>query len=597
MPPTSDLSITNLRTRYQSGALTPEEVVNDIYDRLESAPLHPVWITLVPRAEALARAKALNAPSSALPLYGIPFAVKDNIDVLGLPTTAGCPAYAYTPSQNSFVVQRLQSAGALLIGITNMDQFATGLVGTRSPYGACSSVFDERYISGGSSSGSAVAVAGGFVTFALGTDTAGSGRVPAAFNNIVGLKPSCGALSASGVVPACRSLDCVSIFALSCADAHAVFDAARAVDPADPFSRAWSPFPITANPRIGIPRQTQLEFFGNGEYQRLYKETVLFLANDGCTTVEIDFTPFGKAAELLYAGPYVAERFAAVGEFIKTHRSEVDPTVGSIISSSEKFTAAQAFEAQYRLKEFMRETAKIWNDIDVLLLPTAPTTYTIEEVRRHPVKLNSHLGYYTNFVNLLDLCGVAVPAGFSANGLPFGVTAVGPAFSEGGLLAFADRIQHARVPFSGKDVAKTPEILMTHSSVTNGWVALGVVGAHLSGQPLNYQLRDRGAKLLRTTTTARDYQCFALTNTSPAKPGLIRAPGFFGPGIEIEVWLMPEPQFGSFVAAVPPPLSIGTCELMDGERIKGFLCEPYATAGMPEITHLGSWRRFLQEAK
>ncbi len=591
-----DLSINNLKTRYQSSARTPEKLLNDIYDRIELAPLHPVWIRVVPRPEALLRARALGSDTSKLPLYGIPFAVKDNIDVAGLPTTAGCPAYAYTPEQTSFVVEKLQSAGALLIGKTNMDQFATGLVGTRSPYGACSSVFDPRYISGGSSSGSAVAVAGGLVSFALGTDTAGSGRVPAAFNNIVGLKPSRGVLSASGVVPACRSLDCVSIFALSCADAQAVFDVTKAIDPFDPFSRAWSPAPVpfSTHTRLGVPKQVQLEFFGNQEYQRLYKETVSFLVHDGCTAVEVDFAPFQKAAELLYAGPYVAERFAAVGEFIKAHRDEVDPVVGPIILASERFTAVQAYEAQYRLKELTRQTAVVWDGIDVLLLPTAPTTYTSEEIQNDPVKLNSHLGFYTNFVNLLDLCGVAVPAGFSADRLPFGVTVIGPAFSEHNLLAFADRIQHARVPFCGKDVAKTPETLLTYSPAISGFVALGVVGAHLSGQPLNYQLRDRGARLLRTTRTSPDYQCFALTNTKPVKPGLVRVPGFVGPGIEIEVWLMPEAQFGSFVAAVPPPLSIGTCELADGERIKGFLCEPYATSGMPEITHLGSWRNYLQ---
>lgn len=591
-----DLSLSHLRNRYQSGTLSPEDVLNDIYDRIESAPLHPVWITLVPRAVALARAKALAAISSTLPLYGIPFAVKDNIDVLGLPTTAGCPAYTYTPSQTAFVAERLQSAGALLIGKTNMDQFATGLVGTRSPYGACSSVFDDRYISGGSSSGSAVAVASGLVTFALGTDTAGSGRVPAAFNNIVGLKPSRGVLSASGVVPACRSLDCVSIFALSCADASTVFDAARAVDPADPFSRPWSPSPVpfSASPRLGIPKPTQLDFFGNEEYERLYRETVSLLAKDRCEVIEIDFTPFRKVAELLYEGPYVAERFTAVGEWIKAHGSEVDPMVGSIILASEKFTAAQAYEAQYRLRELAQQIISIWNKIDLLLLPTTPTTYRIEDVRRDPMQLNSNLGYYTNFVNLLDLCGVAVPAGFSTSGLPFGVTAVGPAFSESVLLAFAHRIQHALVPFSGKEVAKVPEFVSADSFIGDGWIKLGVVGAHLSGQPLNHQLRDRGAKLLRTTKTAHDYQCFALTNTKPAKPGLVRVPGFEGPGIEIEVWLIPEAQFGSFVAAVPPPLSIGTCELADGERIKGFLCEPYAIVGMPEITQLGSWRQYLQ---
>ena len=567
------MSIGALRALYRSGALVPVELIEAIYDRMEAAAANPVWITRITREEAVACARALP-PNLDLPLYGIPFAVKDNIDAAGLRTTAACPAYAYTPEADAFAVARLKQAGAILIGKTNMDQFATGLAGTRSPYGACSSVFDSRYISGGSSSGSAVAVAAGFVSFSLGTDTAGSGRVPAAFNNIVGLKPSRGLIGTSGVVPACRSLDCVSIFALSCMDAATVFDVVKAVEPNDPFSRSGADaWPSGRVRRIGTPKPEQLAFFGNAEYARLYAETIAGLQDAGHSICEIDFAPFRAAAELLYAGPYVAERFAAVGEFVKSHTAEVDPVVAGIVLGAERWTAVDAYQALYRLAALQRETEKAWQNMDVLLLPTAPTTYTIEQVQNDPVQLNATLGYYTNFVNLLDLCAVAVPAGFTRAGLPFGVTAIARAFSEKGLLVLANSIQQARPG--------------------DGWILLSVVGAHLSGQPLNYQLVERGARLVRTAKTGADYRLFALTNTTPVKPGLLRTPGFAGPGIETEIWAMPEAAFGSFVAAVPPPLSIGTCALSDGTAVKGFLCEPYATEGMPDITHFGSWRAYL----
>jgi allophanate hydrolase len=405
-------------------------------------------------------------------------------------------------------------------------------------------------------------------------------------------------VSTSGIVPACRSLDCVSIFALSCRDASLIFDAAKAVDPQDPFTRPYpasaaASFPAAAL-RIGVPRPDQLEFFGNKEYERLYAETVSSLTSHGHTLVEIDFAPFSAAAQLLYAGPYVAERFAAVGSFVKAHRDVVDPVVGSIIAAAERWTAAEAYQALYRLQALTQQTAGIWNGIDLLLVPTAPTIYTIEEVHREPVKLNSNLGYYTNFVNLLDLCGVAVPAGFTSGGFPFGVTAIGPAFTERALLGFAHQIQRLRAPAAGKNLSTIAQAPLPAAPGRDGWISVGVVGAHLSGQPLNHQLLDRGARLLRTAKTAAHYRFFALTNTKPAKPGLVRVPGFAGPGIEIEIWTMPDSKFGSFVAAVPPPLSIGTCELSDGDSVKGFLCEPYATAGMPDITDLGSWRSYLQ---
>ena len=547
-----------------------------IYDRIEGATLRPVWVTLVERELALARARV--APRGSL--YGIPFAVKDNIDVAGLPTTAGCPAFAYQPQHTAFVVQRLLDAGAILIGKTNMDQFATGLVGTRSPYGACSCAYQSHYISGGSSSGSAIAVAGGLASFALGTDTAGSGRVPAAFNNIVGLKPSRGLLSTSGVVPACRSLDCVSVFALNCADAASVLNVAKVFDPADPYSRPWPvqtpPFPLRV--RCGVPSPSQLEFFGDEEYARLYRQTVASLNAD---LIEIDFVPFRKAAELLYSGPYVAERFAAVGKFIESHPDQVDATVASIILTARRYDAASVFAAQYRLAELVRETQPSWDKMDFLVLPTAPTIYTLEQVRREPLQLNANLGYYTNFVNLLGLSAVAVPAGFTSEGLPAGVTVVGPACSDYNLLQFASQIHFSGPTYRAPDGAA-------------GWVKISVVGAHLSGQPLNRQLTERGARLIETTRTALDYKMFALTSTVPPKPGLLRIPGLAGPGIETEVWEMSPASFGSFVAGVPPPLSIGTCELISGEQVKGFLCEPYAVAGMSDITHHGAWRSYLR---
>lgn len=591
----TDLSITTLSELFRSKGATPAEVVHRIYDKIEAAPLHPVWISIASRSAAIAQTNRIKEMSLDAPLFGIPFAVKDNIDVAGFETTAACPAFAYKPEKTAFVVEQLMEAGAIFIGKTNLDQFATGLVGTRSYYGANSSVFSKDHISGGSSAGSAVAVAGGLVSFALGTDTAGSGRVPAAFNNIVGLKPSRGLLSTAGVVPACRSLDCVSIFALSCADAAAVFRCARRFDPSDPYARPW---PIARpcvpdRPRVGTLARDQWQFFGDSEAENLYQQTIEFIAAQGLEATEVDFTPFHQTAELLYSGPYVAERFAAVGAFVKSHRDQVDPIVGSIIAGSERFTAAEAYQAEYRLQALTRETTRIWNSIDILLLPTAPTIYTIEQIRQDPIKLNSNLGYYTNFVNLLDLSAVAVPAGFTSAGLPFGVTAIAPAFSEYVLLEFADRIQHHRVSFAGRHAAPVSSAVFKSPPQFAGWVSLGVVGAHLSGQPLNHQLTDRGAKLLRTTRTAKDYRFFALTNSTPAKPGLVRFPGFPGPGIEIEVWSIPDFAFGSFVAAVPPPLSIGSCTLEDGEIVKGFLCETYAVSGMPEITEHAGWRNYL----
>ncbi|MCU1235461.1 MAG: Amidase [Candidatus Solibacter sp.] len=583
------LDLASLRELYKSGKATPSDVIGVIYDRLAQGPLEPIWISVLSRDKAMAKARKLERDplASALPLYGVPFAVKDNIDLAGLPTTAGCPAYAYSPGHSARVVHALIEAGAIPIGKTNMDQFATGLVGTRSPHGACSSVFNPRYISGGSSSGSAVAVASGLASFSLGTDTAGSGRVPAAFNGLVGLKPTRGVLSTQGVVPACRTLDCVSIFAANAEDAHTIWLAARGFDSDDPFSRAPRPGEdaapwLAGEFRFGVPPAEQLEFFGDEGAAILYDEAVARLESIGGRKVEIDFSTFRSAAELLYAGPWVAERYAAIRAFIEEHAAAMNPVVRGIIEGARRYSAADAFDAEYRLRELRRAAEAQWEQMDILALPTTGTIYTHDAVAAEPVRMNTNLGYYTNFVNLLDLAAVAIPGGRRPDGLPFGISIIGRAFSDEALLAIAQRFG-------------TPAEAAGQACPT-GCVALAVVGAHLTGQPLNWQLTDRGARVLKTCRTAPDYRLYALDGTIPPKPGLVRDRGFRGPGIEVEVWAVPEDRFGGFVADVPAPLGIGSAVLDDGQTVKCFICEPYAIAGAAEVTRFGGWRSYLSQS-
>ena len=596
------MNISALHALYREQQLTPTAMVESIYERIGAEGLAPIWISLVPKQEALARARAIEADSSSkLPLFGIPFAVKDNIDVAGIPTTAGCPAFAYTPAKTASVVECLLQAGAILIGKTNLDQFATGLVGTRTPYGVCSSVFNDQYISGGSSAGSAVAVAEGIVSFALGTDTAGSGRVPAAFNGIVGLKPTPGLLSTTGVVPACRTLDCVAIFAETCADAALVFDVARGYDSADPYSRDLDlttyDFGTSHGFLFGVPQDEQLEFFGDDESAAAYARTVAALEAFGGEKIYVDLAPFRAAADLLYSGPWVAERLAAIDgivpNFVTDHHADMDATVSMIIAGANQYTAADAFKAAYRLEELRRQTSTVWDEIHVLLLPTVPRAYTIAEVEQAPVEVNNKLGYYTNFVNLLDLAALAVPAGLKTSGLPFGASLIAPATSDFALLQLGDWLHRAlntTIAASTHLLANTPSFVSTAPSVTH--LPLVVVGAHLSGQPLNSQLTERGGKLLEGGRTTREYRLYALANTTPPKPGLVYEPGFEGPGIEVEVWDLPIDTVGSFLALIPSPLSIGSVRLESGQTVKGFLCEGYALAGAQEITHLGGWRAY-----
>jgi allophanate hydrolase len=592
MPDPQSLAIADLRASYLAGRDTPAAVVQRLLERAAGADEHHVWITRLAPDQVMAYVAALDPDAiERLPLYGIPFVIKDNIDLAGVATTAGCPDFAYTPAHSAFVVERLLDAGAIPLGKTNLDQFATGLVGTRSPYGACRNSVNPDYISGGSSSGSAVAVALGLASFALGTDTAGSGRVPAAFNNIVGLKPSNGRLSTRGVVPACRSIDCVSIFALTAEDAAVVLGAAQGFDAADPYSRRSGDVAL-GGLRFGVPLAAQLQFFGNQEYPRLFGSAVERLERLGGTAVEIDFAPFLEAARLLYEGPSIAERYAAVGAFIEAHPDAVFPITRRIIEAGKGPSAAAAFAGQYRLKALARQSESVWPAVDLLLTPTAGTIYRVAEVEADPVRLNSNLGYYTNFMNLFDLAGVAVPAGW-AGGLPFGVTLVGPRGAERALLELGGRMQRAAVSTVGALGVPLPVPVAPPATVRPGYVALAVCGAHMQGLPLNHQLRDRGGYLVQATATAAHYRLFALPGGPPQRPGLIRVTEA-GAAIEVEVWALPSEHLGSFVAAIPAPLGVGKLELENGDWVSGFLCEGYATLQATDITHHGGWRAYMK---
>ncbi len=597
----TSLDLARLRETYHSGGLRPSGVVDMVLERISRRGDDKVWIDLVPRVQLEARAAELEQRNPVeLPLYGVPFAIKDNIDLAGRPTTAACPDYAYTPSTNAKVVQRLLDAGAIAIGKTNLDQFATGLVGTRSPYGAPGNAFDPRYISGGSSSGSAVAVAAGLVSFALGTDTAGSGRVPAAFNNLVGVKPTRGLLSTRGVVPACRSLDCVSVFALNVPDAETVLTLAQGFDREDPFSREDPGAARAIGDRFvfGVPRSTELEFFGDNDARRLFEQTIARIESLGGTRVEIDFGSFLETARLLYEGPWVAERWLVARELMERKPEALLPVTRRVIERGAKPSAADAFAAYYRLRELRRDTETIWKRIGLLVTPTAGTIYTLQEVNADPIALNSRLGYYTNFVNLLDLSALALPAGFRQDGLPFGITLTAPAFHDHALCALGRRIQRSfALPMGATGLDPPSEELprQATSAKQAGNVRVAVCGAHMSGLPLNRELTDRGGRLVRAARTAPCYRLFALEAFSPPRPGMLRTGG--GSAIELEVWEMPVSAFGGFVDGVPGPLGIGTVELEDGESVRGFLCEHYATLGAREITQLGGWRAYLAGSK
>jgi allophanate hydrolase len=590
------LDIATLRHLYQSGKLTPLALVEDLLARMAGQDTHHIWISRLGADTLRDYARTLQGKDmSNLPLYGIPFAIKDNIDLAGLQTTAGCPEYAYTPERSATVVQRIVDAGAIPIGKTNLDQFATGLNGTRSPYGACRNAFNPDFISGGSSSGSAVAVALGLASFSLGTDTAGSGRVPAAFNHLVGHKPSCGALSTRGVVPACRSLDAVSIFALTAEDAERVLAVAAGFDAADEYSRPLAPhgfdFGRAVGFRFGVPMAKDLEFFGNAEAETLFHAAMERMQTLGGTPVAVDLAPFLETAKLLYGGPWVAERYLAIRAFFDAQPDKVFPPVREIIAGGRSISAADTFAHLYKLRTFKRICDAVWDDIDVLLTPTAGTIYRVDEMLADPIRLNANLGYYTNFMNLLDLAATAVPAGFQNDGLPFGVTLIAPPHQDGPLLHLAARMQQALGGKLGATAHALP-VAEALNLLPNGQVQVAVVGAHLSGLPLNHQLTERNARLVSTTQTAPIYRVYALPDGK--RPGLIQVEND-GAAIACEVWEMPASQFGSFVAGIPAPLGIGKLKLADGSSVNGFICEGIGIADAQDITGYGGWRAWLAQ--
>ncbi len=612
-------TVAHLLTAYRDGSLQPDQVIARLWARWQGLPIQqdPAWITRADAAFLQQQLDALAGQSpEALPLYGVPFAVKDNIDVAGLPTTAACPAFAFEPSTSAEVVRRLMAAGAIVVGKTNLDQFATGLVGTRSPYGAPSSTFSQAHVSGGSSSGSAVTVARGEVCFALGTDTAGSGRVPAGFNNLVGLKPTPGLVPTHGVLPACRSLDCVSVFALTAADAARVLQVAEGPMAGQASFNIFKPqLPRLPHAlRVGVP--VSPEFFGDADYAQAFEQAKTQWAHlsepDGSpwpvTMVPVDMQGFSDVARLLYEGPWVAERQAAISSFMAQHADEMNPIVRGIIEGAGQHDAVAAFKGQYRLKELAAQQAGVWHDIDVLMVPTAPTMPTKASVQADPVGRNAQLGIYTNFVNLLGLAALALPAGFTVGSLPFGITLIGPAGADAALLDLGARWQSSWLDDGlslgcGLGMASESELILPgcKAIAAEPVMAVAVVGAHLSGMPLHRQLLERQARLLVRTHTAPRYQLYALPGTVPPKPGLARifddAAPESGHAIELEVYALPQSAMGSFLAMIPPPLGLGSVELADGTWVKGFICEPCGIAGAQDISHFGGWRAYMAHVK
>jgi allophanate hydrolase len=590
--------IASLHAFYGAGG-TVAEIIDQVFARIDAVDDPGIFLHIADRQALLSEASALGTfDPVARPLWGIPFAVKDNIDVAGMPTTAACPDYAYMAKDDATIVRLLREAGALVIGKTNLDQFATGLVGVRSPYPIPRNAIDPTLVPGGSSSGSAVATAQGIVSFALGTDTAGSGRIPAGLNNIVGLKPSVGAFSTTGVVPACRTLDCVSVFALTVDDAWAVFGVAAREDTTDAYSRPVKASGDVAQPpvlTIGVPAKADRLFFGDAVMEASYEDALAMLEGFGHKIVEIPFGDFYRVANLLYEGAWVAERYAAVEAFFDSHETSFHPVTRKIYGAAKDLTAADAFKGLYALQALKQTLAPVIASVDLFCVPTAPSHYTLADLVAEPIRENSRLGTYTNFVNLLDMCGIAVPTGKRSDGLPASVTLLAP-FGKDGLTASLAREVHKA---SGLTLGATGWALpegSAHAAVAEAeMIEIVVVGAHLSGMPLNIQLRDLDAKFVRETQTSDAYRLYTLAGQVPAKPGLIRVEPGKGGAVDVEVWRLTPAAFGSFVAAIPSPLGIGTIALSDGATVKGFLVEAAAIVGAADITAYGGWRAYVAD--
>ncbi|MFK7853580.1 MAG: allophanate hydrolase [Granulosicoccus sp.] len=594
-----DMTLDGIRKQYAAG-VTPMQLMQALRKRALEHSEHNIFIHLLSDDELAPWIDALmTMDKDCTALWGVPFVLKDNIDLADIPTTAACEAFTFTPSSTAFVAQQFIDQGALPLGKANLDQFATGLNGTRSPWGPCRNSFDKRLVSGGSSAGSAVAVGLGLASFSLGTDTAGSGRVPASFNNLVGVKPTRGLLSTSGVVPACKSLDCVSIFALHCDDANEILAIAEGYDPSDAYSRENSYSNKSANYghfdgalTLGVLPSDQLRFFGDKDYESAYLSSIETLKSQGIKCVEVDYAPFDEVARLLYEGPWVAERYIATLPLIEEQPEAIFPAVRDIVAPGGKPTAAELFRAQYRLNELMKPCNDQLAQLDALLTPTAGRLFTIEEMLEEPIKRNSELGYYMNFVNLLDLAAIAVPTAFTAKGLPFGVTLSAPAFSDRRLLSIANRFQKIFELSIGTSTQTVPPLTKKPAQRTD-WMELVVCGAHLEGMPLNNQLTDRGSYLLEKTTTSTDYQLFALHEEPIERPALVRSIDD-GVAIEVEVWNFPSSELGSFLAGIASPLGLGNVSLADGRSATGFIAEACAIEMASDVTSFGGWRAYLK---
>lgn len=587
------LSIDYLNARYANGSLTPRQLIADLLQRIEAVDNPAVWIYQLSAEELEPYLLKLEAADpSTLPLYGIPFAIKDNIDLAGIPTTAACAAYSYVPKASSPVVEKLIQAGAIPLGKTNLDQFATGLVGVRSPYGAPRNPIAPDRVPGGSSSGSAVALSEQLVTFSLGTDTAGSGRVPAMFNKLWGLKPSRGRLSTSGVVPACRTLDCVSIFALNAADGQAVLKIAEGYDAADAYSQPTRDVKLPATNKLGIPKSEQLMFFSDADFHPVWLQALEDLEAKGWELVEIDFEPFLRAARLLYEGPWVSERTTALKNFLESNAEDFYPATRQIISAGVDNTATEAFAAAYKLAELKRDSEGVWDGIAAIVSPTAGGFPTLADMEADPIGPNSQLGYYTNFMNLLDLCAVAAPAGETDAGLPFGLTWIAPRDTDKALVQIA--ADGPQVAFGGK---RPPSDLkggrLSSAAVTDQeTLSILLFGAHMSGLPLNQQVLGLGGEFIAEVQTAPLYKMIYLPEPAPHRPGIIRV-GEGGASIAAEEWRFPKAALGEFLSTIQQPLGLGQLELTDGRKVHGFLCEAAAADGAEDISSTGGWRGYL----
>lgn len=594
MPIEQSFEIKNLLSAYANG-LDPLQVVDEVYRRIQVANDPGIFLHLFDQEAVLLEVRKLGpfVPDDK-PLWGIPFVIKDNIDAKGAPTTAACPAFSYVTDQDAFVVKCLRDAGAILIGKTNLDQFATGLVGIRSPHTPPKNALDPKIIPGGSSSGSAVAVARGLVSFSLGTDTAGSGRVPAALNGIVGLKPTLGAISNRGVVPACRTLDTVSIFSLSVEDAHTVLRSAAVYDPSDPYARAV-PKLLLGKPqskfRVGVPDSKTREFFGDDLHAASFRESLEDIRALGGEIVELDFTPFYDVAAMLYEGAWVAERYTVVEDLLRDSPEALHPVFQKIIKTAENFSSADVFRGFYRLQELKQIALPLIGSVDLLCVPTIPTFYTVADLDDDPIGPNSRLGTYTNFVNLLDLCGIAVPTTPRTDGRPGSVTLLATADQDSQIAAIASALQQeCNAPLGATDWDLSAP---SNSSAVpeSDEFSIAVVGAHMSGLPLNGQLTQLGARFLCDAKTAPEYRLYSLPGGPPFRPGLISDET--GAAIDLEIWALPKFQFGEFMQGIPRPLGIGTLTLENGDLVKGFICEPFGITGAEDITQFGGWRNYL----